>query len=43
MYEASSLFTCEEVKVNDSTPVSMNMFGFTPRIFDLIESNFKEF
>lgn len=43
VYEASSLFTCEEVKVNDSTPVSMNMFGFTPRIFDLIESNFKEF
>lgn len=43
VYEASSLFTCEEVKVNDSTPVSMNMFGFTPRIFDLIVSNFKEF
>ena len=37
------MFTDEEVIVNGNTPVSMNMFGFTPRIFDLIESNFKEF
>lgn len=42
-YDATSLFTDEEVIVNGNTPVSMNMFGFTPRIFDLIESNFKEF
>ena len=42
-YNATSLFTDEEVVVSDNTPVSMNMFGFTPRIFDLIEDNFKEF
>ena len=42
-YNAASLFTDEEVVVSDNTPVSMNMFGFTPRIFDLIEDNFKEF
>lgn len=43
VYNATSLFTNESVTVDDSSPVSMNMFGFTPKIFELIENNFLEF
>ena len=40
---AKSLVGNNEVYVDKNTVVSMNMFGFTPKIFDLFEDNFKEF
>lgn len=41
IYEAKALETGEKVKVEDNTLVSMNMFGFTPLIFDLLEKGFE--
>ena len=40
---AKTLVGNNEVSVDKNTVVSMNMFGFTPKIFDLFEDNFKEF
>ena len=33
----------KDIEVNNDTIVSMNMFGFTPKIFELFNDNFKEF
>ena len=41
IYESKALETGEKVKVEDNTLVSMNMFGFTPLIFDLLEKGFE--
>ena len=40
---AKTLVGNNEVSVDKNTVVSMNMFGFTPKIFNLFEDNFKEF
>lgn len=40
---AKTLLGNNEVSIDKNTVVSMNMFGFTPKIFDLFEDNFKEF
>ena len=40
---ASPLDGRDNFEVNDDTLVSMNMFMFTPRIFDLLENDFDEF
>ncbi len=40
---AKSLETSDEYTIDTNTLVSMNMMAFTPRIFDYIESNFKDF
>lgn len=40
---AKTLVGNNEVYVDKNTVVSMNMFGFTPKIFDLLEDDFKEF
>ena len=40
---ASPLDGRDNFEVNDDTLVSMNMFMFTPRIFDLLENDFEEF
>ena len=39
----TELETGKEINVDKNTLVSMNMFGFTPKIFELLENNFKEF
>lgn len=39
----TELETGKEINVNKNTLVSMNMFGFTPKIFELLEKNFKDF
>lgn len=33
----------KDIKINNDTIVSMNMFGFTPKVFELFNENFKEF
>lgn len=33
----------KDIEVNNDTIVSMNMFGFTPRVLELFDENFKEF
>ena len=40
---ASPLDGRDSFEVNDNTLVSMNMFMFTPKIFELLESDFNEF
>lgn len=40
---AKTLVGNNEVYIDKNTVVSMNMFGFTPKIFDLFEDNFKAF
>ncbi len=40
---ASPLDGKDSFEVNDNTLVSMNMFMFTPKIFELLESDFNEF
>lgn len=40
---AKSLIGNNQIHVDKNTIVSMNMFGFTPKIFDLLEDDFKEF
>lgn len=40
---ASPLDGRDNFEVNDDTLVSMNMFMFTPKIFDLLENDFDEF
>lgn len=40
---ASPLDGSSSFEVNDDTLVSMNMLGFTPKIFDLLEGDFKEY
>lgn len=40
---ASPLDGSASFNVSDDTLVSMNMLGFTPKIFDLLEQDFKEF
>lgn len=40
---AKTLIGNNQIHVDKNTIVSMNMFGFTPKIFDLFEDNFKEF
>lgn len=39
----TELDTNKEIIVDKNTLVSMNMFGFTPKIFKFLENNFKEF
>lgn len=39
----TELETGKEINVDKNTLVSMNMFGLTPKIFELLENNFKEF
>ena len=39
----TELDTGKEINVDKNTLVSMNMFGFTPKIFELLEKNFKNF
>ena len=39
----TELDTGKEINVDKNTLVSMNMFGFTPKIFELLEKNFKDF
>lgn len=38
-----SILTNETIDVNKDTVVSMNMFGFTPKIFEYLENGFEEF
>lgn len=33
----------KDIEVNNDTIVSMNMFGFTPKVLELFDENFKEF
>lgn len=33
----------KNIKINNDTIVSMNMFGFTPKVLELFNENFKEF
>lgn len=40
---AKTLLGNNEIHVDKNTVVSMNMFEFTPKIFDLFEDSFKEF
>lgn len=40
---AKTLLGNNEIHVDKNTIISMNMFGFTPKIFDLLEDGFKEF
>ena len=40
---AKTLLGNNEIHVNKNTIISMNMFGFTPKIFDLLEDGFKDF
>lgn len=40
---ASSLETGEKFDISEDDIVSMNMFGFTPQIFDYLEKNFSNF
>ena len=39
----TELETGKEINVDKNALVSMNMFGFTPKIFELLEKNFKDF
>lgn len=32
-----------DIEVNNNTTVSMNMFGFTPKVFEYLEKGFKEY
>ena len=41
--KATSLETNENVDIDYETIVSMNMFGFTPKIFDYLEDKFSDF
>lgn len=41
--EANALETGEKVELDADDLVSMNFFGFTPKIFDYIEKNFYDF
>ena len=43
LLKATSLETNENVDVDYETIVSMNMFGFTPKIFDYLEEKFSYF
>lgn len=38
-----TLIDNKDIEVNNDTIVSMNMFGFTPKVFELFNKNFKEF
>ena len=38
-----TLIDNKDIEVNNDTIVSMNMFGFTPKVFELFNENFKEF
>lgn len=40
---AKTLLGNNEIHVDKNTIISMNMFGFTPKIFDLLEYGFKDF
>lgn len=40
---AKTLLGNNEIHVDKNTIISMNMFGFTPKIFDLFEEGFKDF
>jgi len=40
---AKALETKEEFTIDEDTPVSMNMFAFTPQIFNYLEKRFPEF
>ena len=40
---AKTLLGNNEIHVDKYTIISMNMFGFTPKIFDLLEDGFKDF
>lgn len=40
---AKTLLGNNEIHVDKNTIISMNMFGFTPKIFDLLEDGFKDF
>lgn len=42
-FSAKTLVGNNEVHVDKNTIVSMNMFGFTPKIFNLLEDSFNEF
>lgn len=41
--KASPLDGSEPFEISEDTLVSMNMLGFTPKIFDLLERDFKEY
>lgn len=41
--EATALETGEKFTITEETPVSMNMFAFTPEIFNYLEQRFPEF
>mgnify|MGYP004452456137 FL=1 len=38
-----TLIDNKDIEVNNDTIVSMNMFGFTPKVLELFNENFKEF
>lgn len=40
---AKTLVDNKDIEVHNNTTVSMNMFGFTPKLFELLENNFKNF
>ncbi len=40
---ATALETGEKFTITEETPVSMNMFAFTPQIFEYLEERFPEF
>ena len=40
---AKTLLGNNEIHVDKNTIISMNMFGFTPKIFDLLEDGFNDF
>ena len=40
---AKTLVDNKDIEVHNNTTVSMNMFGFTPKLFELLENDFKDF
>lgn len=40
---AKTLVDNKDIEVHNNTTVSMNMFGFTPKLFELLEDGFKNF
>lgn len=40
---AKTLVDNKDIEVHNNTTVSMNMFGFTPKLFELLENDFEDF
>ena len=40
---AKTLVDNKDIEVHNNTTVSMNMFGFTPKLFELLENDFNDF